>query len=392
MKKSGILIALLMLALLIPVTVANGAISTVTIYTDGDVFELGAEVSATIYITQGTGAEAFNVIWYNATGQPVFSENLETIGGNSEAWISVYYTPLMTGMYRLWAGDGTNDEMYFNVTDTPVALVADAGSDMDAIANWTVVQFDGSNSGGTITSYIWDFGDGYTGNGSRPTHIYTIPGEYIATLNTTDFIGYQEDSIVVRVLDEEHIGFVNIDNNVTTNVEVNTTVDIGNISVVIDNSTFHLYPNSTIISSLILDNVTINGTLGNDTRGDGFVTDGDVELDLVEGYNLVGWMRERVLVEDVFALDSRIALITIHRDGEYTTFLPNHSDGIYIEQGEGFFIYVTESLTLTLNFAGQTSTGVGSTVALGALGAVVMGCIGMVGVAVAVVWKKKLFL
>jgi PKD repeat protein len=51
------------------------------------------------------------------------------------------------------------------------------------------ISFDGSSSydiDGTMTSYIWDFGDGATGNGINPIHIYNISGLYNITLTVTD--------------------------------------------------------------------------------------------------------------------------------------------------------------------------------------------------------------
>jgi len=54
----------------------------------------------------------------------------------------------------------------------------------------TAVQFDGSTStavsGRTISSYSWSFGDGVSGTGARPTHIYSIAGTYTVTLTVTD--------------------------------------------------------------------------------------------------------------------------------------------------------------------------------------------------------------
>jgi alpha-tubulin suppressor-like RCC1 family protein/chitodextrinase len=52
-----------------------------------------------------------------------------------------------------------------------------------------VIQFDGSLSedeGGTIVSYLWNFGDGTTGTGVNPSHIYTEVGQYTVTLTVTD--------------------------------------------------------------------------------------------------------------------------------------------------------------------------------------------------------------
>lgn len=50
-------------------------------------------------------------------------------------------------------------------------------------------SFDAAESkapGGTIASYVWNFGDGSTGTGVAPTHKYTAEGTYSVTLTVTD--------------------------------------------------------------------------------------------------------------------------------------------------------------------------------------------------------------
>ena len=54
------------------------------------------------------------------------------------------------------------------------------------------VIFDGSGStdpDGTIASYAWDFGDGGTGSGEAPSHIYAADGNFTVTLIVTDNAG-----------------------------------------------------------------------------------------------------------------------------------------------------------------------------------------------------------
>lgn len=60
---------------------------------------------------------------------------------------------------------------------------------------WTAggpIEFDGTGSAdpdGSIASYAWDFGDGTSGSGAKPTHAYAAPGAYVATLTVTDAVG-----------------------------------------------------------------------------------------------------------------------------------------------------------------------------------------------------------
>ncbi|MCP4221031.1 MAG: PKD domain-containing protein, partial [bacterium] len=81
------------------------------------------------------------------------------------------------------------DQMILNVAEAPVA---DAGPDQRVCAN-TLVGFDGSGSrdfDGIVNAYSWDFGDGTTGGGKNPTHVYEMPGTYRVALTITgDRIG-----------------------------------------------------------------------------------------------------------------------------------------------------------------------------------------------------------
>jgi PKD repeat protein len=54
------------------------------------------------------------------------------------------------------------------------------------------VKYDASgsySSGGTITTYIWDFGDGTHGTGITGIHSYSNPGTYTIRLTVTDNSG-----------------------------------------------------------------------------------------------------------------------------------------------------------------------------------------------------------
>jgi PKD repeat protein len=71
--------------------------------------------------------------------------------------------------------DGTND--------SPTAVITSI--DCTGLS----CDFDGSGSSdpdGVVSSYSWTFGDGGTGSGATPNHVYTNPGQYSVKLTVTD--------------------------------------------------------------------------------------------------------------------------------------------------------------------------------------------------------------
>jgi PKD domain./BNR/Asp-box repeat. len=65
------------------------------------------------------------------------------------------------------------------------------------------VQFDGSDSydpDGFLVTYKWDFGDGKSGAGVTPAHVYTANGTYVVTLTVTDNASANDaDSCIIQV-------------------------------------------------------------------------------------------------------------------------------------------------------------------------------------------------
>jgi len=80
--------------------------------------------------------------------------------------------------------------------------VANAGADQFT-QTLTMLTFNGSgsyDSGGTITSYAWTFGDGGSASGMSVAHAYSVPGSYNAVLTVTDSRGMRAtDTAVVQV-------------------------------------------------------------------------------------------------------------------------------------------------------------------------------------------------
>ena len=65
--------------------------------------------------------------------------------------------------------------------------ISHAGDDLQACTNQEV-RFDGSRStdaDGAVNGFAWTFGDGGTGSGDRPTHVFTEPGVYTVNLTIT---------------------------------------------------------------------------------------------------------------------------------------------------------------------------------------------------------------
>lgn len=81
-----------------------------------------------------------------------------------------------------------SDSTYAYIYSHNLLPVADADGPYSANVGQTI-NFDGCNSydpDGYITSYSWDFGDGYHGTGPTPTHAYSSAGTYVVTLTVTD--------------------------------------------------------------------------------------------------------------------------------------------------------------------------------------------------------------
>lgn len=59
---------------------------------------------------------------------------------------------------------------------------------------------------GSITSYVWTFGDGASSTGSLVTHAYSTPENYTATLNVTNSEGsWDTESKLIRILSQRTI-------------------------------------------------------------------------------------------------------------------------------------------------------------------------------------------
>jgi len=91
------------------------------------------------------------------------------------------------------------DDNDAQATDTHTVSVTPPPPNPPPVASFTrtpssgeaplTVSFDASgsyDSDSSITSYVWDFGDGSTGTGVTASHTYKSPGSYTARLTVTD--------------------------------------------------------------------------------------------------------------------------------------------------------------------------------------------------------------
>jgi N-acetylmuramoyl-L-alanine amidase/PKD repeat protein len=183
-------------------------------------------------IVQGLGsanssATANTTVTITANAGPDKSGNAgDTLTFDASA-SAISVVPNMTISYMWdWNGDGTYDETVTNAvvshlfdkagkTDVGLKIVvsvnnngaitntestdkvsvsinsiavANAGGPYGGKVGDTII-FDGSKSAdldGTIKEYLWDFGDGTTGSGVGPAHIYGTPGELTVKLTVVD--------------------------------------------------------------------------------------------------------------------------------------------------------------------------------------------------------------
>jgi chitinase len=86
--------------------------------------------------------------------------------------------------------------------------IPDIGGPYVGIATETII-FDASESydtDGTITEYIWEFGDGISANGASPTHVYTDSGAYAVNLTVQDDFGAEETTSIIVIVNESTQG------------------------------------------------------------------------------------------------------------------------------------------------------------------------------------------
>ncbi len=116
-----------------------------------------------------------------------WSWNFGDLGTSTAMNASHTYTDAGTYSITLTAiGPGGTDSRtrpnYVTVTEAP-PVAEFSGSPTEGVDPLSVVFTDFST--GTITSWLWNFGDASTSTGQEPTHVYTVVGTYTVSLTVT---------------------------------------------------------------------------------------------------------------------------------------------------------------------------------------------------------------
>jgi subtilisin family serine protease len=134
-------------------------------------------------------------------------------GPNTKNDVDVLVNTLTNSGNLAWSddsGDGIKEPLLEITNYTPALIAAPTGNaNSPPIASFTYLcdglscSFDGGGTidgDGSISGYVWDFGDGGSATGVTPAHTFSSDGNYAVTLTVTDDDGATDwDSRVVQV-------------------------------------------------------------------------------------------------------------------------------------------------------------------------------------------------
>ncbi len=83
------------------------------------------------------------------------------------------------------------------IVDAPISGLAASSSSPDVLG--TTTQLTATLSSGSSVTYTWSFGDGTSGSGATPTHVYGAVGSYTATVTATNSVSSQSATVVVEI-------------------------------------------------------------------------------------------------------------------------------------------------------------------------------------------------
>jgi PKD repeat protein len=126
--------------------------------------------------------------------------------GTTGTGSSISHVYPVKGAYTvvLTVTDGNGQTITATLVANAVPLVFTSGPSAtpNPISPNQVVQFAAVANGAQPVVYDWNFGDGTTGSGTNPSHVYAAPGTYVVTVVATDANGLKVSStLTINVLD-----------------------------------------------------------------------------------------------------------------------------------------------------------------------------------------------
>ena len=165
----------------------------------------GSECHAAFEWEQLQDSLAIHFINHATSNHDIISYQWNFGDGHTGDGPNPYHTYAEPGVYvvclRIEDNVGCVSEICHEVHVEGAGGPCHAGFNWDQLGNSLVVQFiNTSSSEHDIISYLWNFGDGHTGDGANPTHTYEQPGTYVVCLRIEDNTG-----CVSEICHEVHI-------------------------------------------------------------------------------------------------------------------------------------------------------------------------------------------
>ncbi len=171
-----------------------------------------------------------------STGNPIYWK--WDLGNGTISFLqnpsTTYFTP---GQYtiKLVVEDGLGNKdsltrtQYINIF--PIPVVNFSATPLSGCVPLTVQFTDLSTAtGSTITSWLWDFGDGTTGNVRNPSHTYTSAGNYNVTLRVTTVSGCSKTLTKNNYIHASNGVIANFTNTLPTGCSLPVTISFTNTS------------------------------------------------------------------------------------------------------------------------------------------------------------------
>jgi len=158
---------------------------------------MNSTITAMVYLN-GNPVANVNVTFTTDLG--TLSSSWAITDANGIATVMLYpsTSPGTAIVEATWVGLGNSTTVILNVI--PVALFTESA---ETVYTGEIISFNASDSydpDGSITSYLWDFGDGTNATGVTANHTYVDDGVYTVTLTVTDDRGATDSANATKTV------------------------------------------------------------------------------------------------------------------------------------------------------------------------------------------------